>query len=124
MGAEIRIYLFSSPPHKTLWPVNYPAEPVRPYLPRHREFSRETFLADAVHKEMSSREQNEKRNRPWHDRLDDQPVSPWFAYRPPLRDEDIRVHAWLNERLTAVDRKRHGLWPKIRRFFFGNRRDW
>jgi hypothetical protein len=42
-------------------------------------------------------------------------------YRPPLSAEDLRTHAWINERLAVLDRERHGLWAKVRRFLFGNR---
>jgi len=41
--------------------------------------------------------------------------------RPPLSAEDIRMHTWLIERLAALHFERHGLWPKLRRFLFGNR---
>jgi hypothetical protein len=39
--------------------------------------------------------------------------------RPRLSAEDIRIHAWLNERLAMLDYERHGLWPRLRRFVFG-----
>ena len=41
-------------------------------------------------------------------------------YRPPLTAEDLRIHAWINERLAALHRERHGLWAKVRRFLLGN----
>ena len=41
-------------------------------------------------------------------------------YRPPLTAEDLRIHAWINERLAALYRERHGPWAKLRRFLFGN----
>jgi hypothetical protein len=44
-----------------------------------------------------------------------------FTARPPLTAEDIRIHVWLSERLAVLHYERHGLWPKLRRFLFGNR---
>jgi hypothetical protein len=40
--------------------------------------------------------------------------------RPPLTAEDVRIHAWINQRLTVLHRERHGLWAKLRRFLFRN----
>jgi hypothetical protein len=37
---------------------------------------------------------------------------------PPLTEKDIRIHAWLNERLAVLHRERHSLRAKIRRFLF------
>jgi hypothetical protein len=37
--------------------------------------------------------------------------------RPPLTEEDLRIHAWLSERLEALRHERHGLWPRAARFF-------
>jgi hypothetical protein len=42
-------------------------------------------------------------------------------YRPPLTAEDLRIHAWITERLAALHRERHGPWAKLRRFLFGSR---
>lgn len=41
--------------------------------------------------------------------------------RPSLTAEDIRLHAWINERLTLVHREKHSLWAKVRRFLFADR---
>jgi hypothetical protein len=37
--------------------------------------------------------------------------------RPPLTEEDLRIHAWLSERLAALQHERHGLWPRANRLF-------
>jgi hypothetical protein len=37
-----------------------------------------------------------------------------------LSAEDIRIHAWLTERLAVLHRERHGLWPRLRRFLSGH----
>jgi hypothetical protein len=42
-----------------------------------------------------------------------------FDYRQPLTAEDLRIHAWINERLAGLDRDRNSLWPKVRRFLLG-----
>jgi hypothetical protein len=34
--------------------------------------------------------------------------------RPPLTAEDLRIHAWINERLAVLRRERQGLWAKVR----------
>jgi hypothetical protein len=34
-----------------------------------------------------------------------------------LTEEDLRIHAWLNERLAAIHYERHGLWPRANRLF-------
>lgn len=41
--------------------------------------------------------------------------------RPLLTTEDVRLHAWINERLAVVHREQHSLWAKARRFLFANR---
>jgi hypothetical protein len=42
---------------------------------------------------------------------------PRLGRRPPLTEEDLRIHAWLNERLAALHRERRGLWPRVKRLF-------
>lgn len=44
-----------------------------------------------------------------------------FDYQPPLTSEDLRIHAWISERLAVLHRERHSLWAKVRRFFLANR---
>jgi hypothetical protein len=39
------------------------------------------------------------------------------GHRPPLTEEDLRIHAWLSERLAAIQHERHGLWPRATRLF-------
>jgi hypothetical protein len=45
----------------------------------------------------------------------------WHKARPTPSAEDIRLHAWLNERLAVLQYERSGLWPRLRRLLFGNR---
>jgi len=76
-------------------PVNRLAERVRHYFDQYPEVAREEFV-------LESRREGTR------------------TARPPLSAEDIRIHAWLIERLAIVHYERHGLWPKLRRFLFGN----
>ncbi len=43
----------------------------------------------------------------------------WTRSRPghrlPLTEADTHIHAWLMERVAALDYERHGLWPKAKR---------
>jgi hypothetical protein len=46
----------------------------------------------------------------------------WWSPAPPLpSNKDIQLHAWLTERLAVLHHERHDLWPRLRRFLFGNR---
>ncbi len=96
----------SSTPSHALPPAGRLANRVRQYLARHPEVSPEEFALDAVGRELALREGPGTSPRP--------------TDRPPLTEEDIRLHAWLNERLAALHREKHGLWPRIRRFLVGN----
>jgi hypothetical protein len=96
----------SSAASNPLPPAGRLADRVRPYFARHPEVSPEEFLLGAVGREIMLREGPGPSPRP--------------ADRPPLTEEDIRLHAWLNERLAALHRERHGLWPTIRRLLLGN----
>src|SRR5262245_12696079 len=87
-------------------PVRRLAERVRHYLVRHPKVSPEEFLLDAMGRELTPREGPGTSPRP--------------TGRPPLTEEDIHIHVWLNERLAALHHERHGLWPRIRRFLSGN----
>jgi hypothetical protein len=92
---------------KPVPPVKQLAERVRQYFVRHPEVSREEFLVEAVRREIAFREQREIENA--------------AGPAPTLTAEDIRIHACLVERLAVVYYEQHGLWPKLRRFLFGNR---
>jgi len=102
-------------------PVNCLAERVRHYFDQHPELARETFLLDAVRREINFREQREPENGARPARPEDEWPNRYFTARPSLSAEDIRLHAWLTERLAALHYERHGLWPRLRRFLFDNR---
>jgi hypothetical protein len=61
-----------------------------------------------AYRDSSLRELPVRRNH----RLDD---------RSPLTAEDLRIHAWLNERLAVLHREQHGLWAKVRWVLLGDR---
>jgi hypothetical protein len=42
-------------------------------------------------------------------------------YQPPLTAEDLRIHAWINERLALLHRERNSLWAKVSRLLLWNR---
>jgi hypothetical protein len=44
-----------------------------------------------------------------------------FAYQPLLTAADLHTHAWIHERLAVLDRERHSLWAKMRRFLLAKR---
>jgi hypothetical protein len=41
--------------------------------------------------------------------------------RPRVTPEDIRIHAWLNERLVMLHHQRYGFWRRVKRFLSRNR---
>jgi hypothetical protein len=114
-------YRFPPAPPNSVPPAKRLAERVRHYFDRHPEVSREEFLLDAVRRELNSREHEEAGTGPWPGRPGGPGTSPWTGRRPRRSAEDARIHAWLNVRLAALRRERRGLWPRVRRFFLGNR---
>src|SRR5262245_37364142 len=106
MVALNRNWRLSSAAADPIPPASRLAERVRNYFARHPEVSREEFLLDAVGRELTLRDRPETNPEP--------------TVRPPLTEEDIRLHARLNERLAALHYERYGLWPRLRRFLFGN----
>jgi hypothetical protein len=53
-------------------------------------------------------------------RQDQEPRRRSLIRQPPTA-EDVRLQAWLTERLAVLHDERHGLWPRLRRFLFCNR---
>ena len=102
-------------------PVIRLAERVRHYFDQHPELVRETFLLDAVRREIDFRAQRETENGSGPAQQEGEGTNRWFTAQTPLTAEDIRLHAWLTERLAVLHYERHGLWPKLQRFLFGNR---
>ena len=43
------------------------------------------------------------------------PMPARLGQRQPLTEEDIRIHAWINERLALLHYERYGLWPRANR---------
>jgi hypothetical protein len=102
-------------------PVNRLAERVRHYFDLHPEIARENFLLDALSKEIDYHEQREVGDEAGRARREGKGTNRWSTVRPQLSAEDIRLHAWLTERLAVLHYERQGLWPKLRRLLFGNR---
>jgi hypothetical protein len=96
-------------------------ERIRRYFDQHPEVSREEFLLDAVRREIHVREQWDTDHRAGPVRRGHPGANHWSTARPAITAEDIRIHTWLNERLAVLHHERHGFWPRLRRFLFGNR---
>jgi hypothetical protein len=79
-------------------------------------------LLEAVQREIYFREQRETGTGAGHGSQTRRGPGRRFSARPVLSAEDIRIHAWLTERLAMLHYERHGLWPRLKRFLFGNRR--
>jgi len=94
---------------------------VRHYFDEHPEASREEFLLEALRREIHFRRQRQLGKEAGRVRWEGARTSSSSAARPPLSAEDICIHAWLAERLALLHYERYGLWPRLRRFLFGNR---
>ena len=101
-------------------PINRLAQRVGYYFDRHPEASRDEFLLEALQRQLDCREQWESRNRAGFGSPQYQEAQRRSITRPVVSAEDIRIHAWLNERLAVLHHERHGAWPRLRRFFFGD----
>jgi hypothetical protein len=97
------------------------AQRVRQYFEQQSEVARENFLLEALRRGIPFREQRETGNGAGSVRREGEGTNTGSSARPPLSAEDIRLHAWLSERLAMLHYERHGLWPKLRRFLFENR---
>jgi hypothetical protein len=102
-------------------PVNRLAERVRHYFDQHPEISREEFLLEALRREIHFCEQKETGNGAGLGSREGHGISRRSTLPPPPSAEDIRMHAWLAERLAVLYYERHGRWPKLRRFLLGTR---
>ena len=102
-------------------PVNRLAERVRHYFDQHPEAAREEFLLHALRMEIHFREQREARKGPGTARREGGGTNRRLTTWPAISDEDIRIHAWVAERLALIHHERYGLWPRLRRLIFGNR---
>jgi hypothetical protein len=97
-------------------PGNRLAQRLARYFALHPHVSREEFLVTALEKELDYRaaDLGWKPLAPGHP--GDRPSHRWVEERRPLTEEDLRIHAWLMERLALLHHERHGWWPKLRRF--------
>jgi len=99
--------------------VNRLTKRVRHSFDQHAELARENFL-EAAQREIDFGEQRKTENGAGPARWEGEGTNRWSAARPPLSAEDIRLHAWLTERLAVLHHERYGLRPRLRRFLFGN----
>jgi hypothetical protein len=106
---------------KPVPPVVWLAERDRYNFGQHPEMARGKFLLDALRREIDFLEQREMENEARPAGREREGTNRYSTARPPLMAEDIRLHAWLTERLVVVHYEQHGLWPKLRRFLLGNR---
>jgi hypothetical protein len=102
-------------------PVNQLDERIRQYFDMHPDVSRVEFLLEAIRREIHFREQTETGNEAGRACREGNGTRRGSTARPPLSAGGIRIHAWLTERLSVLHYERHGLWPRLRRFLFGNR---
>jgi hypothetical protein len=102
-------------------PVNRLAQRVCHYFDLHPEIAREKFLLEALRREIDFREQQDVEHEAGRARRAGEGTNRRTAVRLQLSAEDIRLHAWLSERLAVLYYERHGLWPKLRRLLFDNR---
>jgi hypothetical protein len=102
-------------------PVNRLAQRLRHAFDQHPGVFREEFLREAVRRDIHLRGQKATGKGAGLGRREGQGANRWSPAPPPLSAEDIRVHAWLLERQAVLHDERNGLWPRLRRFLFGNR---
>jgi hypothetical protein len=105
----------------TVLPVNRLAERVRHSFDQHPEDSREEYFLDPVLREIHLREQRATGNEARLGGRKGPGTTSGSTVPAPLSAEDIRIHVWLTERLAVLHYERYGLWPRLRRFLFGNR---
>jgi hypothetical protein len=102
-------------------PIDRAAESARRCVDQPPTVSREEFWLETIRREIHFREQRATGSGAGPARREGKGAGKWPTARPRLTAEDIRVHAWLAERLAVLHHERYGLWPKLRRFFFGSR---
>jgi len=102
-------------------PVNRLAGRIRRYSDRRPGLAREQLLPEAMQRAIHFRGPVETAMGVGPARRYGDGPNRRLNVRAPLSPEDIRLHSWLAERLAVVHHERHGLWPRLRRFLFGNR---
>jgi hypothetical protein len=102
-------------------PARGVAERTRDFFARHPEIARDDFLIDALQREIVFREQRETKKPSTIAHPHGSGVEMRSANRPRATAEDLRRQALLAQRLAQLHYERHGLWPRIRRFFSGDR---
>jgi hypothetical protein len=88
------------------------------YFDCHPEVSPQDFLRQAVRRELGERERIDGAMDSTFARTVQSPSGPRFR-APVITEEDVRIHAWLNQRLLLMTRQRQSVWGKARRFLRG-----
>jgi hypothetical protein len=79
------------------------------YFREHPDVSREAFLLHALGRELADRERQEQPNR-------------GATFNDP--EENEQQSAEIAMRLAAMNYQRHGVWPRVRRFFSHSGEQW
>jgi len=94
------------------------AERLSHYFDRHPEVSREEFFLEAVRREIHFCEQREARRKSIALRRSGEVTDDERPAAGRMRSaEEIRIQAALAQRLAVFHYERHGIWPRVRRFF-------
>jgi hypothetical protein len=88
------------------------------YFDCHPEVSPQDFLLQAVRREIGEREQKDRVVDSMLAGAGPLPSGPSLR-TPVITEEDVRIHAWLNQRLLLMTRQRQSVWGKARRFIRG-----
>jgi hypothetical protein len=101
--------------------INRLAERARHDFDLHVVLARERLSLESVRREIYFREPTETEDQAGPVARKVEGTNGWSLAPPLPSAKDIRLHAWLSERLAVLHHERHGLWPRLRRFLFGNR---
>jgi hypothetical protein len=112
-------YRFSPDDSDPVLPVFRPGERLRHYFDQDPALIRPEFFPAAALGDVRYHEQREPGIGPALPPSEENCRS--SSARPALTARDFRIHAWLTQRMAALHYERHGLWPRLRRFLFGDR---
>ncbi len=87
------------------------------YFDHHPEVSKREFLREAVEREIQFRERMMTENVIGHTQRECEGANAWLS----ISERELRIHAWLIDRLMLLQEEKRGIWYKLRRFLFDNR---
>jgi hypothetical protein len=99
--------------------ANVLTERVRHYFERHPQVSGEDFLLEAIRNEIHLREQAEIESSHEATLTGSGRSKKWSRRCPAFSTEEVGMRASLAQRVAELHYERHGLWPQVRRLFFG-----